>query len=402
MEPKETHAILSILNNEDRKLADIFTDFTSSLSFGERVSALTALSLLLTDGLLDHKQQVVATYFLYRESQVKDISNHPFFSVFQYISDSCLSDPNLYSPQLQELTRSIINSISIESIGSLSIQQIFSPNFSFSEVPNPKEQTLSVDTSHIRISPVIVMREENDSDNVMDHNQVLIEILQDQTFWNNFEAPLFLPAPNLSPIFEDEVSLINSFDNPPFIFDEGVTVGSRSAAIALINKATEFRLRCGESDSLITELKKDSTLVEEINLQPSGIQFLIENNTEVAKEVINILSSNNQNIPKILLNLDLTVASIDVVTSYILSGHASDAFLNEYISTTVNTILGIRDNQTMFRKARMFCKMMGFIIQNNRPLSTPMVINLNSLCEDNRTKSIKEAQELNTLLLNSP
>jgi hypothetical protein len=46
--------------------------------------------------------------------------------------------------------------------------------------------------------------------------------------------------------------------------------------------------------------------------------------------------------------------------------------------------------------------MMGFIVQNGEKLTSGMVIDLNSFCEDPRAKGIKEAQELNSILLNFP
>ena len=236
--------------------------------------------------------------------------------------------------------------------------------------------------------------------------KLLFEIFLEDAFWKDFDTPLLIPSPEVSPIFEGEIEAIQSYDNPPFIFDEGVTVDSREAAIALARKSTETKLRSGESNSLVKKLQDDSSYIKEIPI--TSLKFLIENNKEVAKEVIKYYalqhdkkqkSEYDKTISEILLNIELTASSIDVITSYIISGYASEDFLDKYIHHTTQAILKIRDNQTMFRKARLFCRMMSYIIQNNINLNNIMILNLNSFCQDNRTKSIKEAEDLNQKLL---
>jgi hypothetical protein len=187
----------------------------------------------------------------------------------------------------------------------------------------------------------------------------------------------------------------------PFVFDEGVIVDSRAAAIALVQKATETKLRQGENDSLVAELRKDPSISDDAKISASKIPNLIEFNPEIAKEVLVATAGKKPALIHVLQNLDITVAVADVVKFLVMNKKAGPNFLEVYISNATKCLVGIRDNQTMLRKARLFCKMMGFIVQNGEKLTPSTVLELNSFCEDPRAKGIKEAQELNGFLMNS-
>lgn len=412
-----SNLIISTLINETDKLSDISANF-NQLTFGDRISSYTAISLLLTNSLLDHKQQVIAIWLLFNDPQVDNIKDHPYYQVLTFIYKNSLNEPNLYSPQLQELIKYLLIGVSIDFLGSHNINNIFSSDFVFphSDCLNTIESGLILlearnsnkAITDDKIPSMLIMKnnEESTDCKIKDYNKLLFEILQEEAFWKDFDTPLLIPSPEVSPIFEGEIEAIQSYDNPPFIFDEGVTVDSREAAIALARKSTETKLRSGESNSLVKKLQDDSSYIKEIPI--TSLKFLIENNKEVAKEVIKYYalqhdkkqkSEYDKTISEILLNIELTASSIDVITSYIISGYASEDFLDKYIHHTTQAILKIRDNQTMFRKARLFCRMMSYIIQNNINLNNIMILNLNSFCQDNRTKSIKEAEDLNQKLL---
>lgn len=418
-----TNFILSALDNETDKLSDI-SGSLNKLSFGDRLSSLTAVSLLLSNSLLDHKQQIIALWLLFGPPQVKNVKEHPFYQVLASVYKNSVSEPNLYSPQLQELIRYIFAGLPIDFLGSQSVSRIFSSEFSFPphEGPNSIETSLlmfearSNGCDSAKLPSLLLAKSDDDSGNnsnnrTADHSKVLLEILQENAFWNSFSAPLLILAPDVSPVFEGEIEAVSSFDSPPFIFDEGVTVDSREAAIALARKSTEAKLRSGETSSLIKKLEDDSSFIREIPL--SSLRFLIENNKEVAKVVIKYYSKNEEpkrrggskkdnekTITDILLSIELTASSIDVITHFITDCYASEDFLDKYIHYTTQAILKIRDNQTMVRKTRLFCRMMIFLIDDIKiKLSSIMILNLNSFCQDNRIKSISEAKSLDSALL---
>ena len=125
-----SNLIISTLINETDKLSDISANF-NQLTFGDRISSYTAISLLLTNSLLDHKQQVIAIWLLFNDPQVDNIKDHPYYQVLTFIYKNSLNEPNLYSPQLQELIKYLLIGVSIDFLGSHNINNIFSSDFVF-------------------------------------------------------------------------------------------------------------------------------------------------------------------------------------------------------------------------------------------------------------------------------
>lgn len=389
--------LIGILSSEEELLTDLSARFGNSFDFSDRINALTGTSLLLADGLLDHHQQFVAAWLLFSEYEVSSIQDHPFYCIFTMLHESLFTDPNFCSPQLHDLIQCILKGVNIDSVITQNIFTIFSNGFVF-PAASVGRTLISESPDTERVSPIIFTEIDEPDRPCMTHNEILIQVLQDEAFWSSFEPPYIRHIPDLSPIFPGEPQIVQSFDMPPFLFDEGVTVDSRGAALTLITKATETKLKSGESDSLINELKKDPSLAEEAKISPSKISTLVENNSEVAKEIIVILSPKKPSIVKALLALDVTAASIDVVKHFLISEKTPESFLEDYLTNVIKVISAVRDNQTMGRKARMLCKMMGFVLQNGYQLSDSMCIDLHSFCIDPRIKSLKEAQELDNIL----
>lgn len=390
-------ALVSILSNDEDRLVDLAQKFISSFEFNDRISALTGTALLLTDGLLDHGEQIVAFWLLLSEGDLSPIQSHPFFSVFVALYTASVASPNCISPQLHSILLRVLTGIEVESVGEQPVKLIMSDSFDLPVAPHPRVD-LGEPNPVSRTSPLLVVEEHVQTKDGLTQDQFLLELLQNESYWDSFSPPFARVVPKVCPIFPGEAAVIDSWTNPPCIFDEGVTVDSRAAATSLLLKATEAKLRQGESDTLIAELKKDSMLADELPI--AKITSLIENNVDVAKEVVTAIVGKRPAVLKGLLNLDVTVATADVVKHLIMSKNAPQEFLEAYISNSTKSLLAVRDNQTMARKARLFCKMMGFVVQNGAKLTPKMAIDLNSFCEDPRAKSIKEAQELNSILLN--
>lgn len=205
-------------------------------------------------------------------------------------------------------------------------------------------------------------------------------------------------CPDVCPVFRDEVCFIDSYSNPRFLFDDGVPVDSRSSVTALITKAIDTRLRQGECDSLLAQLRIDPSLADDVAIPSAKIASLIENNPEIAKEVI-LASVKKPGVVKAVLGADVTLASVDVVKHLIVSRQAPGNFIETYIMNSTKALAVIQNQQLRGRKARFFCKMITFIIQSGEKLTPTMIMDLNSFCVE-KAKTVKEAQELNTLLMN--
>lgn len=437
--------LVSLLSNETDSLASILDQFDELFDFNDRILSLTACSLLILDGLLDHKQQFVAVWILYSEydlatcsfpaisdsqSEKQDniqITNHPYFSVFKSIFDCFSSKPNIFSPQTCLLVTCILAQENLDFISQEPICKIYSKNFNF---PQPKIFWTEDSKVCERISPVLIAFNDDQSPNsmsanlntnsntsnfpytvesnenniIMSHNEVIIEILQDDTFFSNFEPILIRPVPDVSPIFQGEPEYVHTSENPPFLLDEGLMANSRQIAIELLKKAITKKLRSNEIDSLINHLKKDDgTLIDDAKIPNAKISSLIENNSEIAKYVIQNLIPKKPSVLKILACVEVSAASVDVVRHILTSvpEELTKDFTDNYIANSTKSILSIKDNPTMLRKARIFSKMIGFIVQNGYNLSSSSIFEMNSFCEEPKIRDLKEAKDINEILLTS-
>ncbi|OHS96504.1 hypothetical protein TRFO_09883 [Tritrichomonas foetus] len=395
--------LVALLSNETDTLTDISTEFTDTFDFNDRICALTGCALLTLDGLLDHKQQFVAIWLLYSECQVDDICQHPYYSIFKTVFEGSNSTPNYFAPQVSILINCILNNINIDSISSEPIKNIYGRNFTFpqtSEIPATATNSKRNETAE-RVSPILISQNDSiDFDNVLTHSEVVIQLLQEEAFWLDYEAPFVRPIPEITPMSADELSVIKSFEAPPFLLDEGIIINTRAIALELLNKALEKKLRSPESDTLVNELKKDPSLVDDAKVSNSTLTSLIENNCEVAKYVIAILVPKKPTILKTLANLDVSASSVDVVKHLLTTiPDTPQDFTENYIANATKSILGIKDNPSMLRKARIFSKMIGFIVQNGYQLNSSSIFEMNSFCEEPKIRGLKEAQEINNILI---
>jgi hypothetical protein len=208
--------VVSLLSNDTDPLSVIASQFVSSLDTRTRMTALTGLSMLLVDLLLDHEQQIVATWLLFNEFQAIPLSDNPFLPVFAFLFDLRLSSPNSCSPQLYNVLACILGAAQPDRLADLSVRAVFSPAF---EVPASK--IVAVPKGFIaRASPVIVERGENPGDQ-MSQSAVLAELLADAAVYDDFDPGFIRPPPTVSPLFQGELagSFVASFSTPKFLFD---------------------------------------------------------------------------------------------------------------------------------------------------------------------------------------
>ena len=397
--------LVSLLSNDVDVLRDLVDEFWSTFDFNDRLIALSACSLLVLDGLLDHKQQFVAFYFIYSECKVDDIIDHPYYSVFKQASEIFLTTPNFFAPQVCLFVECALANVNLDFLEDEPIAKIYSYNFHFPKAPECKLSTNSTTEPKrndiLENSSILIENRDNsENENVLLNNDFLIQLLQEEQLCNVFQAPFIRPIPEISPIFKGEPALIKSTENPPFLYDEGIIVNTRSIAVDLMNRAFEKKLRNAESDTLINELKKDPSLIDEIELTKSQIRFLVENNAEAAKQIIGLL--NEQKLKSSLSyieEMEVSASSVDVVKHILMNlKNIPDSFTEKYIANATKSILSIKDHGTKIRKARIFSKMIGFIVQNGYELNNAAILDMNSFCDSPKIKDIKEAKEINQIL----
>ena len=248
LSPESAESLVSILSSSTTQLSDLLAQFSTQFDIKNRVICLKNISLFLADGILDHPQQIVAFWLLYKSFEIEDIDEHPFRPLFSYIySDFRTGRPNTCSPELLTILSNLLTKNDISIIGNLTVDQIMGPDFplkpfSVTEVPGSK-------LHFTRISPVLIDNLNQNSQNanndsqqylaissspslsgismsaspstptipIISQNELLKSLLLNPSYSNEFEAPYIRPTPELSPIFEQEVEqsfVISDFDIP--------------------------------------------------------------------------------------------------------------------------------------------------------------------------------------------
>jgi hypothetical protein len=331
--------LISLLNNDEDPLSDLSQRFSASFDFGDRLLALTGLSFLLRDGLLDHRQQLIAVWLLYSEHPTTSLSDHPFASIFQLLFRLRFTDPNALAPQLHDLLGCILGGSDLQSLASQPLRAILRTTFALP----PSNPGVPPEVPNGRLSPVLSVPDgPGPSDVALSNSEILISLLQDASFWEGFEVPFSHGCPDVCPVFREEVCFTGSYSHPRFIFDDGIPVDSRSSTLALFLKALDSKLKRGETDSLLARLQSDATLSDDDSFPHSKVVSLIENNPEVAKEVI-VAWSKRPGVIKFLLAADVTLASVEVIGHLIMSGAAPHGFFDSYITNSTKAVASIQN-----------------------------------------------------------
>jgi hypothetical protein len=365
--------LVSLLSNTTEPLLAVHSQFITSLTLDDRISVLPAVSLLLTNALLDHRQQVIATWLLYAEFSHSPITGNPFWGAFISIAHS--RQANRHAPCLYDLFPAIFNDELLDVIGSLTVLQVMRGEFART-AGSPPDVILSQESV---ICPVLVFEEETDSH--LSFDEILIELFQMEL--TCFECPFFRPEPKVSELFQGELTggFVSAL-SAPFLFDSGAAAGTREDAHQLMVQATARKLTAAETDQTVTAMNRFPSLVEASGLTDAQIILLIENNVRLAKEFVSRLADANPSACRFVTRLGISVASVEVANLLVSSGRMPDEVIEEFVSNSVELINATKGRTVKMMRARLFCRFMTVVKPNKLLFDQDLMIALRSFCID--------------------
>ncbi|KAH0786169.1 CCR4-NOT transcription complex subunit 11 [Histomonas meleagridis] len=399
MNKEEVESLVSLLSETNDSLSTIRSKFVDAFRFRNRMTAITTLSMLLSDGLLDHSQQIVALWITLKEFPEVSINDHPLLPIFVYLFNQRLTNPNMCPPQMYDILGLVLEKKDYEYVGSMSVKTIFSSKFSVDN--KPSSNIPDVKPYQHKVPLVLSESKQYPQVQPQDQKQILMDLLLSNSLLDDFEPLPIRPVPDLLPISSDELShtFISSFDSSPFLFDECVSINSKTAALSMINRSTESKLKPAESDSLILEFKKSPELISEANLPYDRIESMIELNPSVAKEVVEYLAIKKD--PKILDFLSKTpiTNSIAEVIGFVLERpDLPSEQLEQFVRNSITTLQSMSNQQNYTKRISLFCGMLCEICKKGIRFSDTMLVDLYSFCVEPKNDSIKESQELANIL----
>ena len=215
-----------------------------------------------------------------------------------------------------------------------------------------------------------------------------------------FEARWIRPPPPRSDVDASEVGWLDvdvlNFD---VIWDAGL--GSEEAPLQELKKllavAGSEPLLPAQQRSLL-ECLGDGRLLSQSGLSPSDLPALVENNPSVAFEILLKLMSSNQiaDYLGVLVNMDMTLHSMEVVNRLTTAVDLPVEFVHLYITNCITSCKNVPDKFNQNRLVRLVCVFLQSLIRNKIINVQDLFVEVQGFCID--FIKIREAASLFRML----
>ncbi|XP_020206085.1 CCR4-NOT transcription complex subunit 11 [Cajanus cajan] len=424
---EESQTLYSLLRAEQRPLHEILANFNSAISSSRHFTISSYLLILLQDNkVLSTTERLIAFALLVEAYSSQKPASNPFISFIvnascnegsekverafilqllgvdisnsgkEFLKQSASDyvkgfDQSLHEfPPLDQLKQQFCDKVHPESYRSL-----FKDGSVKNLVPDPDvPPSCDADSHEFDLQPGTKPKH-----GAGDKDEAVLGLLSNLSL-EGLSPHWIRPLPPRLPILDGELVWLNPDDNHELMWDYGMCVDtSRGAAVRdLIAKALKGALAPAQQEQVLVELANDPKLVYHCGLTPRKLPELVENNPLIAVDVLTKLI-NSPEIAEyftVLVNMDMSLHSMEVVNRLTTAVELPSQFIHMYITNCIASCVSIKDKYMQNRLVRLVCVFLQSLIRNNIINVKDLFIEVQAFCIE--FSRIREAAALFRLL----
>ncbi|KAG5061792.1 hypothetical protein JHK85_002975 [Glycine max] len=440
---EESQTLYSLLRAEQRPLHEILSQFNSAIPSSRHFTLSSYLLILLQDNkVLSTTERLIAFALLVEAYSSQKPASNPFISFIASCNEGSEKVERAFILQLLGLNSSNSGKEFLKQSASDYVKGFDQSLHEFPPLDQLKQQfsdkvhlelyhCLFKDGSVKNVVPDPDVPPSCDADSVEfdlrpgtkpkhgagDKDEALVGLLSNLSL-EGLSPHWIRPLPPRLPIIDGELVWLNPDDNHELMWDYGMCVDtSRGAAVRdLIAKALKGALAPAQQEQVLVEFANDPKLVYHCGLTPRKLPDLVENNPLIAVDVLTKLI-NSPEIAEyftVLVNMDMSLHSMEVVNRLTTAVELPSQFIHMYITNCIASCVGIKgfwigflydisftygngmDKYMQNRLVRLVCVFLQSLIRNNIINVKDLFIEVQAFCIE--FSRIREAAALFRLL----